>query len=101
MINLEIPLAKRLEEKFDLMEDDTKNMCTRETQYSKNLIYLYKAKELLGCSIIESAQGLFEENNNGMTLLDKMRRLEIKVNQLFSNQKEFDEKLNALSRELP
>ena len=77
------------------MEDDPKNMCTRETQYLKNLIYLYKTKEL------ESAQGIFEENNNGMTLSDKMRRLEIKVNQLFSNQKEFDEKLNALSRELP
>ena len=82
------------------MEDDPKNMCTRETQYLKNLIYLYKTKELLGCSIIESDQGIFEENNNGTTLSDKMRRLEIKVNQLFSNQKEFDENLNALSREL-
>ena len=83
------------------MEDDPKNMCTRETQYLKNLISLQKTKELLGCSIIESAQGIFEENNNGTTLSNKMRRLEIKVNQLFSNQKEFDENLNALSRELP
>ena len=74
--NIQCPEPKEIIQDLGHLMEDLGSICTCGTQYTKMRTFLWYTKAPLSQTIYESVTGMLEANNDIISLVDRLDRLE-------------------------